>query len=295
VVLSLGRQYEGSRVIRTVRSILPALLTFLAASTVWARDPSPERVIPLQPYLRAQASVRATVGGVTGTFMFDTGEGLSTISPAFAARIGCRPWGRVSGFRMSGERLNNPHCDNVDFDLAGERLTAPAVTTVDVMAFIGQGVPSVDGSLGLDLFAGKAITIVPRREIIIESPASLAARIRNAREIPIRLVRDVEGLALSVDTAVRTSQGLAWMEMDTGNGGSMVIADHIAPLLGMAPDTSTPTPARFQLANGIVVEGNARTRDLIMDGNIGAQFLNRWNITLDLRAGRAWLSPADPS
>jgi hypothetical protein len=39
-----------------------------------------------------------------------------------------------------------------------------------------------------------------------------------------------------------------------------------------------------------------RTRDLIMDGNIGAQFLNRWIVTLDLEHARVWLSalPNEP-
>lgn len=250
-------------------------------------------IVPLQPYLREQATLHATVNGVPGTFMFDTGEGLSAISPAFAERIGCKPWGQVSGFRMSGERLTNPHCDNLGFDLAGEKLHAPSVTILDIMKFIGPDVPSVDGSLGLDLFVGKTITILPRKAIVVETSASLARRIRGAKAIPVRLVRDVEGLALAVDAPVKTPQGLAWMELDTGNGGSNVVANHIAPLIGLQPDTSTPTPARFELANGIAVEGNTRTRDLIMDGNIGAQFLNSWNLTLDLARGRAWLTPAD--
>ena len=80
------------------------------------------------------------------------------------------------------------------------------------------------------------------------------------------------------------------MELDSGNGGSFVIANHIAPLLGLQIDVSTPESARFYLANGIAVEGMTRTRDLIMDGNIGAWFLNHWILTLDLQHGRAWLS-----
>jgi hypothetical protein len=263
------------------------------AGTARAEGASSQRIIPLQPYLRAQATVHATVNGVPGTFMFDTGEGLSAISPDFANRIGCRPWGQVSGFRMSGERLTNPHCDNLVFDMAGGRFPAPAVTTLDIMRLIGPGVPSVDGSLGLDLFAGKTITIIPRRAIIVETPASLARRVRGLQAMPVRLVRDVEGLALAVDAPVSTRLGMAWMELDTGNGGSNVVANHIAPLVGLQPDTTTPTRARFQLANGIFVVGNTRTRDLIMDGNIGAQFLNNWNLTLDLAHGRAWLAPAD--
>lgn len=253
-------------------------------------QPLPVATIPLEPYLRAQAIVRATVNRQPGTFMFDTGQGVSSVSPAFAEKMGCRPWGRISGFRMSGERLDNQHCDDVTFDVAGQKLLAPVVSTVDMMKFLGPDVPSIDGSLGLDLFAHRTISIIPRQAIVLESAASLAARIGLARQLPIRIVRDVEGIALSVDGAVRTPDGLAWMELDSGNGGSLVVANHIAPLLGLPPDQEVPRPGHFELANGIGVDGTVRTRDLIMDGNIGAQFLNQWILTLDLERGRAWLS-----
>ena len=196
-----------------------AVLLFLgiSASTVVSAKPASatsRRIIPLQPYLRAQATIHATVNGVPGTFIFDTGEGLSAISPDFVKKIGCKPWGQVSGFRMSGERLSNPHCDNLMFDLAGEKLHAPAVTILDIMKFIGSDVPSVDGALGLDLFAGKLITILPRKAIVVETPASLARRVRGAKTIPVRLVRDVEGLALAVDAPVKTPEGLAWIAVE---------------------------------------------------------------------------------
>jgi len=248
-------------------------------------------VIPLEPYLRAQAIVHATVNGKSGTFLFDTGEGVTSFSPSFAKQINCRPRGRITGFRMSGERLDNSHCDNVTFTLSNQSFVAPVVSTVDIMKFLGPDVPNIDGAIGLDLFAGRVITIVPRQAIILETPASSALRTADAHELPIRIVRDVEGIALCVDAAVKTPDGLAWMELDSGNGGSLVVANHIAPLLGLKPDLSTPEPAHFVLANGIVVEGTTRTRDLIMDGNIGAQFLNNWILTLDLNQGHAWLTP----
>ena len=253
--------------------------------------PAPAASIPLEPYLRAQATVRAVVNGKPGLFLFDTGEGVSSFSPSFAEKIGCHPWGQISGFRMTGERLNNKHCDNITFDLSGQKLLAPVISTIDIMKFLGPDVPPVDGSLGLDLFAHRTITIIPRVAIVLESPSSYAERIKTARELPIRMVRDVEGIALSVDGAVRTSEGLAWMELDSGNGGSLVIANHIAPLLGLPVDMTTPQQGNFELANGIAVEGTIRTRDLIMDGNIAAQFLNKWILTLELEHGRAWLSP----
>jgi hypothetical protein len=271
-----------------------ARISLLGILSVWtqclAQSPPPLATISLAPYLRSQAMVHATVNAEPGTFMFDTGAGVSSFSPVFAQKVGCRPWGRISGFRMSGERLNNQHCDEITLDFSGQSLRAPVVSTVDIMTLLGPDVPHVDGAIGLDVFAGRTITIVPRKSIILESPGSLAARIANAHELPIRMVRDVEGIALSVNAAVRTPDGLAWMELDTGNGGSMVIANHIAPLIGLKADMSTPELAHFNFANGITVEGMARTRDLIMDGNIGAQFLNNWILTLDLQQGRAWIS-----
>ena len=276
---------------------LPGVLLVAAAlAGAWGcRTASPSRrdsvTIPLEPYLRAQTVVHAAFNGVAGTFLFDTGEGVTSISPAFAEKIGCKPWGRVTGFRMSGERLNTAHCDDVPVSVGGVALHAPVVITLDIMALLGPDVPPVDGAIGLDLFAGRIVTIVPRHALILETPRSLAARILHARELPIRIVRDAEGAAFSVDAGVRTPAGTAWMELDGGNGGSIVVANHVAPLLGFATDVSTPFSGSFDLANGIPVEGMIRTRNLIMDGNVGAQFLNRWILTLDLRRGRAWLAP----
>jgi hypothetical protein len=94
-----------------------------------------------------------------------------------------------------------------------------------------------------------------------------------------------------VDAAVRTPAGLAWRELDGGNGGSTVIANHIAPLLGLKSDVPNARPVSLELGNGIRFEGMARTRDLIMDGDISAQFLNNWVLTLDLLHQRAWMAP----
>jgi hypothetical protein len=165
------------------------------------------------------------------------------------------------------------------------------VGVLDVMKFIGANAPPVDGTLGLDVFSGHAVTLVPGTAIVIETPKSLAARTATARELPARLVRDAEGVSLTVNGAVRTPQGTAWMELDTGNSSGLFVGNHIAPLLGMKPDTSSPVDGSMTLANGIVVSGPTRTGNLIMDGNIGAEFLNHWILTLDLHKGRAWLAP----
>jgi hypothetical protein len=117
---------------------------------------------------------------------------------------------------------------------------------------------------------------------------------RLARKIPSG-VREAGGVALSVYVAVPTSEGMAWMEIDCGNGGANVIGKHLAPLFKLDPGKKEPQPASFMIAGGIPVEGPTRVNEtLTMDGNIGVRFLINWDLTLDLAKGRAWLAPAKP-
>ena len=162
------------------------------------------------------------------------------------------------------------------------------------MKFMPPNVPRIDGSIGLDVFAGRAITLsLAGRKLTVESQSSLRTRAKRGREVPIRLVREAGGVALTVYVAVPTSEGMAWMEIDCGNGGANVIGKHLAALLKLDPGKKEPQPASFMIAGGIPVEGPARVNEtLIMDGNIGARFLIKWDLTLDLAQGRAWLAPA---
>jgi hypothetical protein len=63
-------------------------------------------VIPLESYLGTQTPVRLNVGGHEGLFLFDTGEGVSTITPQFAAAIGCTPWDQVTVATLRGYPLH---------------------------------------------------------------------------------------------------------------------------------------------------------------------------------------------
>jgi hypothetical protein len=51
-----------------------------------AEAPLPTLMIPLEPYLRAQAVVDAVVNGHPGTFVFDTGEGVTSFLPSSLKR-----------------------------------------------------------------------------------------------------------------------------------------------------------------------------------------------------------------
>jgi hypothetical protein len=110
--------------------------------------------------------------------------------------------------------------------------------------------------------------------------------------VPIRIVRDAEGLALSVDIGVPTPDGIAWMELDSGGGNTFISAKHIAPLLKLDPESKAIQRVSFSIASTIPVTAPARVMDhMIMDGNVNVPFLKKWDVTLDLASGRAWVAP----
>jgi hypothetical protein len=281
---------------RSIAGRIGPLATFLLLSWVSsavAGSPKPIAVLPLETYLGRSLAIRTLINGHEGRFLFDTGAGVTIISPSLADVLGCKPWGNLTGFRMTGERLDMPHCDDLIIESQGVSLPVPVVGVLDIMSLFDSDAPKLDGAVGLDAFAGRAITLIIRRkQLVIESKGSLAQRARMATEVAIRVVRDAEGVALAVDVAVPTAAGRAWMELDSGNGGSLVVSRAVAPLLNLDPADDKLQAATFKIAAGITVEGQVRApRGMIMDGNIGSQFLANWCLTLDLANGRAWLAP----
>jgi Aspartyl protease len=236
-------------------------------------------------------TLHASVRGHEGNFIFDTGGGISYISPAFAQTIGCKPWGQMTGFTLTAQRLDMPRCDGLAFEIAGHSFGAPTSGVFDIMKFMPANVPRVDGSIGLDVFNGLAVTLsLAKRKLIVESASSLRERTKLGKEVPIRLVRE-GGIALAVQVAVPTTDGTAWMELDSGNGGANVIGKHLVGVMKLDPNKNGPQPASFIIAGGVPVEGMVRVNEkLTMDGNIGTRFMIDWDLTLDLAKGRAWLA-----
>lgn len=279
------------------RILLAGTLVLVASSAIFgkSRGAAPLAIFHLEPHPGGthMMTLNARVGSHEGRFVFDTGGGVTYISPAFAQMIGCKPWGQLSGFVLTGQRLDMQRCDDLTFNIDGRWFHAPIAGVFDLMKYMPPKVPMIDGSIGLDLFAGKAVTLsLANRTLTVESARSLRQRVRNGKGISIRIVREVEGIALAVVVGVVTPEGTAWMELDSGNGGANVIAKHIAPLLNLKTDVKQSQPAKFMLVGGVPVTGDARVNDtLIMDGNIGTRFMIDWDVTLDLAKGRAWLTP----
>jgi hypothetical protein len=288
---------------RAVSKVLGGLaaigLTLAAASALAAPvrpAPPPKPVaIPLEPYLGVLWSFQADVDGKPRRFLLDTAGGITVIAQPFADAIGCKPWGRVTGFRMRGDRVDAPRCDDVGLTAAGVPLKAPTAGVIDFSTLLPKDAPLLDGSVALDAFAGRAVTLdLAGRRLIVETPESLKVRASAGVEVPVRFSREAMGLALTPFLAAPTAKGRIWLELDSGSTGAAVIGKHVADLLGLDPAIQKGQSVDMTLVGGPRISGKVLVEDMILDGNIGVPALQQWVVTLDLANERAWIAPVKP-
>ncbi len=244
--------------------------------------------IPLHRYQGRLRTMRVMVGGTSLEFLFDTGGGLTFVSPAVADRVRCAPAGRSVGYRMSGERLDTPLCENTIPMALGAWNTAVAGAAVfDIMKLLPAGWPPLAGVISLHTFAGRAITLdLAHDRLIVETPSSLAARVRGMTPLEGRLATGMDGAAVSLFVAVLADGGKLWLEVDSGNLDMVLLAPHAARLLGVGHSVANVT---LHLGPSHVIKASARRRDLIYDGVLSEGAMSRDVYTMDLATGKLWV------
>jgi hypothetical protein len=265
--------------------LLPAALRAQPAS------PAPEVEFTLEPH-RTRWALSVEVNGHPFRFGLDTGGGVTLISPDVVAAAGCTPWGRTTGYTMMGRRLDGPRCDGVAIDIAGHPFTPP-IAAVLAPELVEPNDRDLAGSLALDAFEGRAVTIdFGGGRFVVESPASLAARVRTMTSLPIRLVRELGGRSLVPVAAVPTPKGPVWFELDSGNGGTVLVRKAYAALFALDSTAAGPQAGEIAVLPTVHAQTDRIfTPDMIIDGNLGMPFLRNWVVTLDLATARAWIAP----
>ena len=272
-----------------VSSQLLALSLFCTGIASAQTNVAQPQVIRLQRFRKALWTVRLSVAGTSGDFLFDTGGGNTMVTEEFSSRLKCDFWGRTTGYNMFGKRNDGPHCDDVRLNAGTVALTPVNVAKIDFgQQFEGDKTP--DGLLSLDAFDGKAITIDQvAGTLTIETDQSLTRRSSNMREVPFRVSRECSARCLSVFIAVPTSRGMTWFILDSGAGGVSLVSKDYADVFGLDPARKEKR-LQHDIAPGVHVDSPVVVTDLIMDGNLGQPFMSQYVLTLDLRSGRCWIA-----
>lgn len=267
------------------------MLAFLAAAlAVPVEAESAQPVVLKMEQFRRSVALRVEVGGKERLFQFDTGGGISFISPEIAKELACEKGARVVGFRMTGDKLEAPRCDDVALRIGGNAFNLPVAGVYQVGEFNAKGV-TVDGLLALDAFAGRTITMdFAGQKLIVESADSAAARARQGIEFPAKLVREIGGHGLAVDIQVPSRMGPLGFQLDSGNGGTLLIAKPYAAAFGFDPEKG-PRLGSFSIGRNVTASGFVMPAGITLDGNLGMPFLKNYLVTIDLALGRVWLAP----
>ena len=265
---------------------LATAILLMATSGSAAAEPA---TIPLRPYVSLLRTIDVEIDGRPARMLFDTGAGLTAITPEFAAEIGCAPYGAVTGFRMNGERVTFQRCPDASLRVGG--MTRGELAVFDLGSVLPAELPELDGVIGLDVFDGHTITILPELSgIRIESRTSVRHALAGLRPGRARIAREAAGSGLTVLAPAPSALGDVWLLLDSANLAG----------LRLHPWAHEALSASSQQGAGVLtVDGAEPWRSdpeivatLIYDGALDARFLAAHAITIDLARGRIWWRPA---
>lgn len=259
-------------------AVLGLVLALSACSTTARRaDRDP---IPLAPYVGRLVTVEARMAGVPLRLLVDTGAGLTALTPAAAARVGCVPAGRSTGWRMSGERIDFPLCRGATLELGHAALPLAQFGIFDLARVLPAELPPVDGILGLDAFASVAVTFeLGDRRLWLDSSAAASRRDASWVQVPSRIASGADGASRIVFLGVAAPNGATrWLELDSGN----LDVVRLSPEAAQALEAASTTP-RVTLRIGSLDVGplDAAVHDLVVDGALNAAFFERYDVRID--------------
>jgi predicted aspartyl protease len=249
-----------------------------------------EVLVPLIPYAGRLKQVEVYIGGKSYPFLFDTGGGLTLISPKVASDIGCLPYGRLLGHRMSGEIVQFEQCGKADIIVEGMTLNTD-LGVFDLMALLPEGLPPLHGVLSLHTFQNYPITIDLKNGMLtIESPESLLNRVKQMNRMKMSVGREIEGRAVSVYIISEAGQGEFFLLLDSGNLRGTLIAPHTLELLGYPlSDVEQCQEINLHFPEIGTFPIEAEVVDLRHDGVVGAEFMEGLIFTLDISEGKLWV------
>jgi len=245
-------------------------------------------VLQLQPYVGRLVTVTGRLHGDSLRLLFDSGGGETLLAPRVAEDIPCAPAGRSVGFRMSGERVEWPLCDDVSLDLAGQTVVDHAVGIWDVMSILPEGLPRLDGVVSLETFRGRLLTLnLAESRLELHTEGTFRQLVRTMIPVPMRVATGNDGSQLTVflEGHLSGSDQSGWFLLDSGNLAETLLAPHVRN----DPATSDVT---IVFSDSLAVTAPARTADIIYDGALSEAFLRQVVVALDLGREQSWVAPA---
>lgn len=259
---------------------------------------------------RVQHLVRVpvTVGGDQHRFLVDTGIGISLVSSAVAARSDVHPTGETfAGQRMSGQVVEVPLVRLPAVRLGEHTQDGLVAGVLDLGD--ASGPLGFDGILGPGFFEGHAVTTDPdARTLTVARSCDAPA---DGAVVPLEVRRDGPSLDPFAELVLPSGRTVH-VEVDTGSA-NLILATRYLEDCGLAPDspdleTTTGTDEtghpwvrhRATIRGSVHLAGAPTTaqatprvqfQEIVHDGLVGTDYLERYRVTFDVAGARLVLSP----
>jgi predicted aspartyl protease len=275
-----------------VATLLSILLATGCASTADAPPARPSQGDPV-PLVFVSAGVPvvdALVNGRPARFLLDTGASVCILSPRLAQSLRLAPSGRRDSFVDAAGRSSQSG-GNVRLDslvLGTTDFGSVGAVIFDSPIFHGTG---IDGAIGLNVFAGRLLTIDYARHRVTVSDGSLPAP--DGRDILALTLGPGGGFAFPVRVAGVASS----VELDTGASGALILPIEPGRFPGVGP--SVPYTFTQTWSDSIGIRAAYLTGDLSIGRHVirrpaallanrrpgalfGSELLEYFVITLDI-------------
>lgn len=263
-------------------------LTAAGSTSAATTAAEPLATIELSPYVGKLRTITLRIGDVTGPYLFDTGGGVTCISPEVAGQVGCTPWGHAAGFRLTGEQIAFQWCGDMSLG-AGPVPVMVEVSVFDLGALLGDA-PPLNGLASVHTFEHQPFTLdVDQGVLILESPLSLARRAAGMARLTARFANQAGGASVDPFVEVHAETGTLWLELDSGNIGRTLLAPHAFEQLGL--ESTDDQVAELDIAGlGPVPLEIRMIEGCIYDGVLSIELFEGRRITFDAEGGEIWAS-----
>lgn len=271
----------------------PTANLFTAAALGGHLTSSPVEV-ELEPYFRELRTVEIVSGRDTLRFLLDTGGGHTLVTPEVARILGCRPFGRSIGHRMSGERVEFQWCKDLPLEVGGVSLSPSNTAVFDLAVVLPPELPTLHGLLSLKSFSRNAVSVdLAGGRLVLESDSS--AKAHRARMAPLlaRTATGEDGTSVTVFLAAHAEPGPIWLLLDSGNLVGTILSPHARRLLSPSPAEEDAEASEAIVPLHLVgLEPESEPvviRDIIYDGALGASFFMEHVVMFDFRGTGVWV------
>lgn len=257
--------------------------------SIYASIANAQITVPLKNYFRSLKYIEVTIEGNNCNFLFDTGGGLTLVSPTIVELLNKKAYGNSVGYRMSGERIDTPLCDSVIINIEGQDFYHQEVGVFDIMTLLPEDFKRVDGLISLKTFENSIIGLDLNKNLLtIENDQTAKVKKANMQLIPSRFANGPSGIELNLFLRITEEDKYWWFLFDTGNIAKTKVNKQVVDAWGLVSDSST-TELMHPIHTDIgLIEAPILVDDLIYDGALCFDVISSTEYLISLKDSKVW-------